>query len=619
VLATDSLPAVPTLVGHAPRHRRRHSGWGRVVEAGAVVLSPLVAYFVLRIRGMAPVELPDPSMHTIYIVDPREMFIRYSAALEPTARLREGAQVGLLVVARLFYVAFGAVPGFFATRYLFALIAIVPAYMLLRRLYGIPAGALAIVALLSSPVIITAWGTDYPNSAVVSYIAGAVACLAMPCRDRWRSACLVLAGVLLTMAIWSHGMGIVLAGTTVAVYAAVRVLRARQHMLRDGAVLAGVSVLATLALMVASALIFGQFDFIRPTFAAAAYLNRPAEIRLFHSVNWRWAPYVAYLLVPPSVIVTFAVTFARKLRAVPTPQLFVGLVCAAQFAVFAYLQFGYHVESLEMYYFSSTLWGVTCLALAVILAELCRSPSTRRLARWLPALVLVALPLAYEADPHVPAFGWLPTGAALAAVPVVFSAGLRLAKRGRAERSASRGGLSFAVATTVVAVAGSLLVLTVAPSPVHPPLSGLAHAADPAAPYSTALGGSASLLIDWYQVSADLPSFVGNATYRGEQLLMWFPYDPSGVLTESVGIYHGRFDSLPSNPGVLTAPDAAMLAVRRPAEVLLLSTTGAQFESALQYLGPYRPVLARAAVLRQGVAMLHVWLIVLKSFARHAA
>ncbi len=380
MLATDSLPAVPTLGGHAPRHRRRHSGWARVVEAGAVVLSPLVAYFVLRIRGMAPVELPDPSMHTVYIVDPREMFIRYSAALEPTARLREGAQVGFLVVARLFYVAFGAVPGFFATRYLFALIAIVPAYMLLRRLYGIPAGALVIVALLSSPVIITAWGTDYPNSAVVSYIAGAVACLAMPCRGRWRSACLVLAGVLLTMAIWSHGMGIVLAGTTVAVYAAVRVLRAREHMFRDGAVLAGVSVLATLALMVASALIFGQFDFIRPTFAAAAYLNRPAEIRLFHSVNWRWAPYVAYLLVPPSVIVTFAVTFARKLRAVPTPQLFVGLVCAAQFAVFAYLQFGYHVESLEMYYFSSTLWGVTCLALAVILAELCRSPSTRHLA-----------------------------------------------------------------------------------------------------------------------------------------------------------------------------------------------------------------------------------------------
>jgi len=135
---------------------------------------------------MAPVNLPDSSMHTIYIVEPREMFIRYSAALDPTARLREGAQVGFLVVARLFDLGFGAVGGFFATRYLFALIAIVPAYVLLRLLYGIPAGALAVVVLLSSPVMITAWGTDYPNSAVVSYIAGAAACLAIPCRARWR-------------------------------------------------------------------------------------------------------------------------------------------------------------------------------------------------------------------------------------------------------------------------------------------------------------------------------------------------------------------------------------------------------------------------------------------------
>jgi hypothetical protein len=173
----------------------------------------------------------------------------------------------------------------------------------------------------------------------------------------------------------------------------------------------------------------------------------------------------------------------------------------------------------------------------------------------------------------------------------------------------------FAVAATVVGVAGSLLVLTVTPSPVHPPLSDVARAADPAAAYSTALGGNASLLIDWYDVTASIPSFVGNATYRGEQLLMWFPYDPSGVLTEPVGIYHGRFNSLPSNPGVLTTPDVEMLAARRPAEILLLSTTGANFESAFQYLGPYRPVIARTGVLRDGRAALHVWLILLKAFA----
>jgi len=67
-------------------------------------------------------------------------------AFTPTARLREGAQVGFLVLARLGLSSLRCRPRLFATRYLFALIAIVPAYLLLRRLYGIPAGALAIVA-----------------------------------------------------------------------------------------------------------------------------------------------------------------------------------------------------------------------------------------------------------------------------------------------------------------------------------------------------------------------------------------------------------------------------------------------------------------------------------------
>ena len=132
-----------------------------------------------------------------------------------------------------------------------------------------------------------------------------------------------------------------------------------------------------------------------------------------------------------------AVTFAGKLRTVPTPQLFVGVVCAAQVAVFAYLQFGYHVESLEMYFFSSTLWGVICLALAVALAEACRPLSARRLARWLPAVAVLAVPLAYEACPHVPAFEWVPTGVLVAIVPVVATTALRIG--GRVVQSAPCG------------------------------------------------------------------------------------------------------------------------------------------------------------------------------------
>ena len=48
---------------------------------------------------------------------------------------------------------------------------------------------------------------------------------------------------------------------------ALRLSRDRRHLLRDGVLLAGVGVLATLVLMVASGLVLGQFDFIRPTIA----------------------------------------------------------------------------------------------------------------------------------------------------------------------------------------------------------------------------------------------------------------------------------------------------------------------------------------------------------------
>jgi hypothetical protein len=581
--------------------------WPVLLESLAVVLSPLIAFFVLRLRAMSPVDLPDPSMHTVYIVDPSQMFTRYAAAFAATARMREGAQVGFLVLARLAYLGFGALPGFFVTRYFFALVAVVPAYVLVRKLYGIPAAVLAAVVLLSSPVIITAWGTDYPDSAVVSYVAGAVACLAMPCRDRWRPLWLVAAGSLLTLATWSHGIGIVLAITTVVVYGLVRLARLRRHLLREGTLLAAVAVSSTVILMFASRAVLGQFDFIRPTLAGASFLDHPDQIRQWHSANWRWAPYVEYLLVPPSVILAFWLTFARRLRKIPTPQLFVGLVCTVQFAAFAYLQFVYHVQALEQHFFSSTLWGVVCLALAVTLAEIARSLSDLSLARWLPAALLVAVPLAYEADRHVPSFRWWPVGLALAAVPALLAALMRLFNRGPVVHSFRQIALGLGVAVSVVGVAGSLLVLTVAPL-------GRIIIQDPPPAYAEALGGSATSLVDWYQVSADLPSFVGAPSYGGEQLLMWIKTSQTTFLLEPTGIFHAGFNLLPNGLPVLSAADAAKIEARRPAEVLLLDLTGAGFAQALANLAPYRPLLLRTALLKRGTVVLHAWLIALRAF-----
>ena len=128
--------------------------------------------------------------------------------------------------------------------------------------------------------------------------------------------------------------------------------------------------------------------------------------------------YVAYLLVPPAVLGAFAVAVARRGRAVPTPVLLVGVVAAVQLVVYVWLQFVGTVQTLEQHYLSSTLWAGVCVAFAITVAELARPLSGRPIARWLPAAVLLAVPLGYEADPHVPSFGWLPFGAMLAAVVI---------------------------------------------------------------------------------------------------------------------------------------------------------------------------------------------------------
>jgi hypothetical protein len=582
--------------------------WARWLEALGVTLSPAAAALVLRLRLMAPDMLPDPAMHTIFIIDPRDVFTRYATAYAATARMREGARAGFLVPARLSYLAFGAVPGFLVTRYVLALVAVAPLYLLLRRLYGIPAGVAGALVVLSSPVIVTAWGTDYPDCAVVSYAAGALACLAMPSAPRWRRGWLAAAGVLLVLAVWSHGVAVPLVGATLAGYLGVRLVWDRSGLPGDLAVLAAVAAAVTGLLAVASAVVIGHANFIGLTWQAFRFLSQPSQIAIWHSANWRWAPYVCYLLAPPAVLGVFAVAVIRRGRAVPLPVLLAGLVTAAQLATYVYLQFAGTVQTLELHYFSSTLWAGVCVSFAVSVSELCRPLWGRPLARWLPAAVLIAVPLGYEAGPDVPALRWAPFGVILAAAVTVAAAASERAARLRRPLAAAVGsGLALA------ALAAAVLVLTVAPIPLHPRLPDTRDNPPPA--YSSALGGSAAIYFDTYRIITALPGFVGPAAYRGEQILMWrLAPRRDRYVKYAAGMYHDGFNSLKGSSPYLTAAGRQKLERRRPAELLLLGGSARRFPRAVLRLAAFQPTVARVGTLRAGPLALYVWVLRLGTY-----
>lgn len=580
----------------------------RWAEAFALAVSPAAAYFVLRIRLMPIADLNDPAMHTTYMIDPQSIFLRYSAAFESSQRLREGARVGLLLPGRISYLLFGGLPGFVVLRYVLALVAVVPAYLLLRRLFGRAAGAVGVIVILGCPVILTAWGTDFPDSATISYLIAGLACLAMPSARR-RVLWLAGSAAFFTVAVWTFASSTVLIAATVAAYAVIRWRRDRVNVLRDIEIVAAVAIAVTAVLAAGSYVLLGQLDFILPTIKSVIYLAHGSNVVLNHSAGPAWAPYLSYLLVLPAVAGLWFVAFGHRLGQLPTPQLIVGAACTCQLAIAVLLQFFGGVQLLEEHYFSSLLWAGVSVTLAMALVQMGRSMLDQQRLAWVLPLLLVAVPLAYEVDPHVPPSGWVWFGVgmlAIIAVIAVVADRLRHATPVLATR--------LAMCAALALIDGCLLILTTAPVPSHvkPPNT----VASPVPQYATALGGTDTLAVNLYVVTTELPGFVGPATYSGEQLLMWWPAVYQQELLGPIGIYHAFYDSLLGDFGTLSSAQRGMIEQRRPAQILLMSFTDDDFEQSFNALRAFAPRLVRTGVLRSGPVGLHVWLIDLDRYFR---
>ena len=598
-----------------------------------VLASPAVLFGVLRLRAMAPVQQQDPSMHSTFIFDPEGLFSRFGSSLSPEI-MGDSARVGFLVPARVFYLLFGAVPGFFVYRYVLALIAVVPVYLLLRRLYGRWGGLVGIVVVMSSPVVVATWGSDYASAAAISYLTGGLAALALSWEERrWGKLWLLSAGALFTLAVWTNGISVLLIAAALVAYLGVRLVKDRRQLGWDVLALGTVAVLTTVVLALCSKALLGWWDFIEVSIRSARDLNTPLQVRLFHSTSWAWAPYDLYLLVPPAVLISYFAIFARRTR-MRSSVIFVGIAGGLQLLLFAYLQFFGRLWVLEMPLFSCLLWSSTNLMLALVVSESMTvftgpvlaesgrddgkashvgSPLVRLVALSAPALLVLAVPLAYEAAPRPPALTWAPWGYVLALI-IIAAAGIgrltldwrKPARHGQIH--GRRGWMTSMAGSAVVIITGATLILTVAPEAPHA-TPGNTSPYNPRAEYSSVLGGGYAKYLEEYRVTSELPAFVGKPAYRGEELIMWSERSEWWELLGPLGIYDSVNFLLSGSFPSLDAIDNSEVEAHHPGQILLISPDGKGFDQAVQSLSPFAPVVVRRTVLGNETYQVHVWLI----------
>ncbi len=599
--------------GNAPAHRSparrraRQRRLGTLGEAVALLAAPVACLFVLRLRAMSPQVIPDPALTSVFLWDPRDLVVRYAPqVLSPALRayigpraayLRWGTRAGFLVPGRLAYLALGTLPGFFGFRYALALVATVPSYLLAKRTWGAWAGALAVVAVMACPVVVSAWGTDFPDSAALSYLLGGTACLLMPSRSvASRRAWKVVAASLLAASVWALATVAVLLAVLLVVWALAELATgAGRRLVEEVGLLAGGAAATTLALSVGSWALLGRFDFELPTLRALLFLDTPAQELLWHSTNPAWAPYDVYLLVLPAVVVAWALTVLLRRRRVERLTVLVGAVATGQLALACYLQFLGSVQILEDHYLSSTIWAASLLTLVAVAAEIARPFSHRPLWRWAPAAAVVIVTLAVEALPTPPEMRWGPFGYLLVGfVAIATLAGY----------AASRPG---ARVVALAAVLAGLLVLTVTPSPTLPVLQGTVP--DPYPSYAGTLGGPAGRLVDVYLLEHQVREWVPNATYLGEQLVTCRSSTRSLLQLYLIGMFHAGINLVPGTcprvgPGVRRE-----IADRKAAQLLVISTRPIHLDELLGRLAPLGPRVAKRGHLEEGKVGCWLWLI----------
>ncbi|MBV9099521.1 MAG: glycosyltransferase family 39 protein [Candidatus Dormibacteraeota bacterium] len=565
----------------APAVERPADGarWVNGVEALILLAAPVIAFFALHIAPMTQPHMIDPYLYSGYIDNGDELLRRFGVNTYFWSR------IGFILPGRAFYLIGGALPGFYLYRYALALVAILPAYLLLRRMFGRAAGWVAVAVILTAPVILTAWGDDYPDAGAVSFLIAGIACLLMPAAGRRRIGWMAAAGLFAAMAVMAHFVAVLTVAAFGLAYLVVMTRRLRQRMLLELLGFAVGAAFAAVCLLAASEVALDHANILRSTIEAINRYRQPAEIAKFHSSTWQFLIYDVYLLVPPAVIAAWAVVALRsRTGAIRSAEWVLALGTAGAYLLHVFSQFAGQNWTLEYFLYTSMLWAGTSMLIAVTVARI-GLLSRRGVWRWLPLVAVVAVPLLIRPFRD--------------SVQLTFAAAIVVAVLIPAVSAIARIRRHVAVpgAVAMVGFLAATYVLTTGLPLNRPFFAGQVPYLTP--DYGTTLFGDAGTKVDEYAVAAQMKDVVPRVQAYPGDMLLWWPNGASDAVNVAAAQYLWVDEALPSD---YPSDGTALLSARRPRFLVLIgdgTSSFAAFTAALEQQG-VQPRLWRDATLSHG-------------------
>lgn len=348
-----------------------------VAELAFLIACPGLAFWLMSFSPVVQNTYLDPYFYTGYINNFVDLVERYGITYY-------AVRFGLIIPAQLATVIFGSTVGYFVLRYVLALVAGLPFYVLIRQRYGRPTAAAMFCLLMTSPYLARTVLWDHPDASGVPFLFAAMCLYSIEHRQQWLLyAC---AGACAGMAIHSNVFTIAPLAAFVGASEAVGLAWAggfRQPLRRLLGFAAGVILVTALG----AGYYWWRFqigDIFSVTFSTAMWLVS-GGLDTWRSTGLDWLGRRWWALTPALLVFLAPLAWSRRHPRIDEVALWAGASTATAF--FYFNQFVMHGVSLEVFYYFSYALPALFLLFALLIGRLWEHLRPRT--QWMAAGLIV--------------------------------------------------------------------------------------------------------------------------------------------------------------------------------------------------------------------------------------